>query len=771
MRKQIIRSLLLNLAVLLVAGTSLVQAQNRPYKVRDSQVQYILNRIESRTDTYKREMNTALDKSPLNNTKSEDLVMDYITNFENATDLLKQKFDVKESVVADVQDVLTRAAYIDRFMKNNSLTTRAQTYWRYLVSDLNTLSRYYGVTSDWRSAPATINTPYRVSDDQVETTLKSIELKTDQFKRSLDRALDRSRINGTTTEDSVNQYVGEFETATDNLKRKFEMKKSVAEDVQEILNKAYYIDNFMKNNRLRMRAENDWTGLKSDLDVLAGYYNVSWNWTTPPVGDTAGNDRVFNVPPRTIQALINSIESKTDVYKREMNTALDKSFLNNSKSEDAIFAYITDFENASDALKQNFDARKSSPTDVENVLNRAYYIDGIMREYRFTGSAENQWRMLRGDLEKLRDYYSVKFDFNNRRYIPVSRFDEMLTGTYRLNAAQSDNVADIVAGAVNNSPANRRDRLQRNLERRLNSPEMLAIEKRNDSITLASTDMEQTSFQVDGVGRDETLPGGKTVKLTADSNYNGVSLNFEGDRINDFYISFMPWNNNQLRVIRRVYLENRDETVTVYSVYDKVNQNARWNAINRNNNAGTSEEYFVVPNNTPVTAVLDTPITTKASQDGDRFAMTVTGPAHYNGAVIEGHVAKAERSGRVSGRANLTLEFDTIRLTNGKTYRFAGYVEEVKMPNGEEISVNNEGTVKDDSQTKKTVTRTGIGAAIGAVIGAIAGGGKGAAIGALIGAGAGAGTVVLEGRDDVNLEKGTEFTLTATAPNQTARNR
>ena len=110
---------------------------------------------------------------------------------------------------------------------------------------------------------------------------------------------------------------------------------------------------------------------------------------------------------------------------------------------------------------------------------------------------------------------------------------------------------------------------------------------------------------------------------------------------------------------------------------------------------------------------------------------------------------QAERSGRVSGSANISLEFDTIRLRNGQTYRFAGFVNEVKMLNGDNVSVNNEGTVKDGSQTTKTVTRAGIGAAFGAFIGAIASGGQGAAIGAAIGAGAGAGTVVLQGRDDI----------------------
>ena len=46
----------------------------------------------------------------------------------------------------------------------------------------------------------------------------------------------------------------------------------------------------------------------------------------------------------------------------------------------------------------------------------------------------------------------------------------------------------------------------------------------------------------------------------------------------------------------------------------------------------------------------------------------------------------------------------------------------------------------------------------------LAGGGKGAAIGAVIGAGAGAGSVYVQGRNDLDLEAGTEVTVRATGP-------
>jgi outer membrane lipoprotein SlyB len=88
------------------------------------------------------------------------------------------------------------------------------------------------------------------------------------------------------------------------------------------------------------------------------------------------------------------------------------------------------------------------------------------------------------------------------------------------------------------------------------------------------------------------------------------------------------------------------------------------------------------------------------------------------------------------------------------------------------IRVDNEDSIQAErGQTRRTVERAGIGAAIGAVLGAIIEGGEGALIGAAIGAGAGAGSIFIEGREDLDLDPGTEITLRAQAPREAALSR
>ena len=617
---------------------------------------------------------------------------------------------------------------------------------------------------------------YRATDRQVLTALTRIQTNTDIFQQQTANALRRGVLSNGDTQETFAESLSEFQNAVETLNQNFDARNSTMMNVEDVLNRAAEINNFIQRNRLNANVQRTWTTIKTDLTALAGYYSVSWNWNNTsqnnsPISTNTGGVKPYRVSESNVQTLLGRLDTRTDAYRREVNTALDRSVLNDTRSEDAIVAYVTEFETATDNLRRNFDGRRSTTADVEEVLNRAYYIDGFMRDYRLTTAAESQWRLIRTDLESLSNYYNVSWNWN-RQYSPGSKFDSNITGTYRLNLNQSDDVQEIVDRATANAAVNQRDRQRSNLERRLSSPDMLAIEKRGSQVTIASSTAPQVTFNADGVARTETANNGRSIKITGNTNYDGISLSYEGERANDYYVNFNQLSNGQLRVVRRLYLENRNETVTVASVYDKTDQRADFSMVNNNQTVGgntngnTSGNIndFVVANNTKLTAVLRTPVSTKVSQNGDRFQMEVTAPSQYNGAIIEGRVAKTERSGRVSGRATVSLEFDTIRLRNGQTYRFGGIVDGVRTASGETVTVNNEGTVRDNNQTTKTVTRAGIGAALGALIGAIAGGGQGAAIGAGVGAGAGTGTVILQGRDDVELTDGTEFSITASAP-------
>lgn len=373
-------------------------------------------------------------------------------------------------------------------------------------------------------------------------------------------------------------------------------------------------------------------------------------------------------------------------------------------------------------------------------------------------------------------------------------FGSRLTGTYTLDSARSDNAQRAADRATQSLDRQESERVRNSLLRRLDAPQRMAIDQTGRRVTIISSSAPQATIEADGRRQTETRPNGRTVTTTASLSGNMLTVNSEGDRGSDFSVTFDSVDNGRgLRVTKRIFTERLSEPVEVTSYYTRTANVAQWNIytgdrnyggdrnlggnrnIGGNRNTGNRvdrrTQRFAIPNGTVLTAVLNQDLTTRQANEGDRFTMTVRSPRNYNGAVIEGIITKADRSGRVSGRSELSMEFQRVRM-NGRDYEFGGFIESVRTPDGEDVKIDNEGAVReDDSQTTRTVTRSGIGAALGAIIGGIAGGGKGAAIGAAVGAGAGAGTVLVQGRDDLDLRSGTEFTIRTSAPNESYSSR
>jgi hypothetical protein len=489
------------------------------------------------------------------------------------------------------------------------------------------------------------------------------------------------------------------------------------------------------------------------------------------------------ISDKQVQNLLKQIETHSDSFKQTLDRALDRSTLNGTKYEDEINGYVGDFENATDNLKSRFNNKAEVSTDVQDVLNRGGNIDVFLRRNRFNSATTRSWAFIRTDLSALARFYNDSWNWNSSDTINNDNYSydkNQLNGTYQLNSSQSSNVSAEIDKAIRNSnlSSDRQQKIRENALRRLESPQMLAFERTNSTVTIASSNAARLTIEADGRDSSEQMNNGRTMKTRARFNGQNLMIDFTGDKMNDYYLTFEPIRNTKtLRVTRRLNLEGINREIPVYRVYDRTSNTADWNSVypnsgnvNNNNNDNNFRDYYV-PNSTNLTAILNNDISTNRSNEGDRFSFTVNSPSQYDGAIVEGRISKLERSGKISGRAEMTLDFEQITLRNGKSYRFAGFIQSAKDSNGENVRISNEGEIKsNDNQTTKTVTRAGVGAVLGALIGAIVNGGQGAAIGAGIGAGAGTGSVLIQGRNDLQLNRGTEVTISASSPRQLAKN-
>lgn len=598
----------------------------------------------------------------------------------------------------------------------------------------------------------------------IRDVVRRIQTRTDSLQRDVQNASDRNNYNL----NDLNRLILDFETATNQLDRRLSVGRANSGDARPVLDRAAQIDNFFQNNRIGAGTQRDWQALRSDLDQLATYFNLSTNWGTGTSTGRYGDYNNYNLNDAQMRRLVQQLNTRTVTFSRNLRNDLNR--VNSRYSADEVRTHLTEFESALVQLRNRVNSRQSTQSDARSLLEHASYLNRYLTDQQFSYQTENNWNLLRQDLDRLASAYNVAWNWSNSppegNYGGGSRRD--LTGTFRLNTSRGDDPRAAVDAATRNLSLAERQRVYDSLLRRLDPPQMLALDRRGTSVTIASTRAPQISFVADGREKVETTPGGRSVRVRAQFQGDALSITRTGERANDFTVTFDPVDNGRsLLVTRTLYTDRLNQTVTVRTYYDRTSDVAELNIYDTNregNVSGPVAGNFVIPDGTEIVAVLNNDLSTENVQQNDRFTMTVRSPGQFEGATIEGYVTNVERSGRISGRSQLTLDFDTIRLRNGQSYRFAGILEAVRTPSGDVVRVDNEGAVRDSDQTKQTVTRTAIGTAVGAIIGAIAGGGKGAAIGAVIGAGAGAGSVYVQGRNDLDLPAGTEVTVRATGP-------
>jgi hypothetical protein len=161
-----------------------------------------------------------------------------------------------------------------------------------------------------------------------------------------------------------------------------------------------------------------------------------------------------------------------------------------------------------------------------------------------------------------------------------------------------------------------------------------------------------------------------------------------------------------------------------------------------------------LPSGSVIPVRFETSVSSAHNGPEDRVLATVRQDVRGAGGVVipagsemRGHVLSAKRSGRVKGRAQLSLRFSEVNV-NGRWHR---------------IGTQRISLVARDSHKKDGVIIGG-GAGAGAIIGAIADGKEGAAKGALLGAGTGTGVVLATRGKEVGIGSGARWRVRLTQP-------
>lgn len=181
--------------------------------------------------------------------------------------------------------------------------------------------------------------------------------------------------------------------------------------------------------------------------------------------------------------------------------------------------------------------------------------------------------------------------------------------------------------------------------------------------------------------------------------------------------------------------------------------------------AANQANRLVIPAGTRVPLALKQALSTKNAKEGDSVYAETTFPVVINervvipaGTYVQGKITRVQRGGHVKGRAEVLMHFTSLVYPSGYTVILPGSVEQV--PGAEKTSVKDqEGTIRQDSQTGQKAATVATAAGTGAVVGGLSNGGKGALVGAGVGGAVGTAIALLTRGSDVRMDAGTTLEM------------
>ncbi len=176
-----------------------------------------------------------------------------------------------------------------------------------------------------------------------------------------------------------------------------------------------------------------------------------------------------------------------------------------------------------------------------------------------------------------------------------------------------------------------------------------------------------------------------------------------------------------------------------------------------------SAEAYTLEAGTRIAVTIKHAISTKNARVNDPVYAETSFPVVSNGHIVipagtyvQGVIERSQRPGRVKGRGELVIHFNSLIFPSGYTLLLPGAIDSVpgaektEMKDKQEGGIESQGTKGKDAGT--IATSAGTGAVLGAVVAGSAGG---AGVGGLLGAGAGLASVLLTRGPDVRIESGT----------------
>jgi ABC-type transporter Mla subunit MlaD len=119
----------------------------------------------------------------------------------------------------------------------------------------------------------------RYDERYLRDSIHRLDRLAKDFERDLDRALDRSRVNGTTREDRINAQGHDFRRAVSNLKSAYGNGRDLnrrRDEAQRVLQESQQFNRLGRYGAVDNRVASEWSQIQQELNVIADAYGLGF---------------------------------------------------------------------------------------------------------------------------------------------------------------------------------------------------------------------------------------------------------------------------------------------------------------------------------------------------------------------------------------------------------------------------------------------------------------------------------------------------------------
>ena len=114
----------------------------------------------------------------------------------------------------------------------------------------------------------------RMSDKDIENTMKNLKEDSQRFQSSFNSAISKSTIRKTSQEKDAKATVKSFQTQTQSMLDVFQHTKKAETTLPGVLSTARQIDGILSSVSLGGATPSDWAKCKAELSILANEFNM-----------------------------------------------------------------------------------------------------------------------------------------------------------------------------------------------------------------------------------------------------------------------------------------------------------------------------------------------------------------------------------------------------------------------------------------------------------------------------------------------------------------